>query len=163
MTVQKGRTVSKWVDFIISDSGRGTLRQIPVTSVSALGVTYEATNLTAWMDPVTGFLPNMPSCPIDITGPFDTTDAAAVANLSGSHTVISALVGATTGLTIDVQVGMQHAWEAGEPQYGITGTATAGYVCMSYTVDLGAGTYTAHFEPLAGSTLPAWGIAAETT
>jgi hypothetical protein len=158
-----GRTVSKWVDFRISDSGRGTIRSIPVNSISALGVTYDETELTAWMDAVKGFLPNMPDTPIEISGPFDTTIAAAAGSLSGSHTIISALVGAVTGLTIDVQVGIRSAWDNGEPQYGITGTATAGYICVAYNVDLNSMTYTARFVPIAGSTLPAWGTAAETT
>ena len=163
MAVQTGRTVSKWVSFNLGDSGNGTLRTIPIDTLSACGVTYDETDLTAWMDAVKGVLPNMPSAPIDISGPFDTTAAATVGSLSGSHTILSAINGALTPLTVDVRIGMRHAWETGEPNFGITATATAGYLCTSYNVDFGSQKYSAHFDLFPGSTLPAFGTSDETT
>ena len=157
MAVQTGRTVSKWVLFYIGDSGNGTLRSIAINSLSACGVTYDETDLTAWMDAVKGMLPNMPSAPIDISGPWDSTAS------TGSHTVLSAINGALTPLTLDVRIGVRHAWETGEPQFGITATATAGYLCTKYDVDWNSSTYTAHFDLFPGSTLPAWGTSDETT
>lgn len=163
MAVQTGRTTSKWVQFIVGDSGNDTLRQIPINSLSALGVTYDESDVTAWMDAVRGVLPNMPDAPIDISGPFDTTAAAAVASLSGSHTVLSAINGALTPLTLDVRIGMRHAWETGEPNFGITATATSGYILTKYDVDLSSMTYNASFRLFPGSSLPAFGSSDETT
>jgi hypothetical protein len=105
----------------------------------------------------------MPDAPIEISGPFDTTAAAVSPALSGSHTVLSALNGATTPQTLDVQIGMRHAWESGEPQFGLTATATSGYIVTSYIPNPQEGTYTARLVLYPGSALPAWGTAAETT
>lgn len=163
MAAQTGRTVFKWVSFNVGDSGNATIRTIPINSLSALGVTYDETDVTAWMDAVKGALPNMPDAPIDISGPFDTTAAAAAGSLSGSHTILSAINGAMTPLTLDVKIGIRHAWEADEPQFGITATATSGYICTAYNVDLSSMTYSASFRLFPGSSLPAFGTAAETT
>jgi len=167
MTAQTGRTVSKWTAFFISDSA-DVLRQLPISSVSAVGITFdEQTGITAFQDAVNGSLPNMPNAPIDISGPWDTTAAAASTSLSGSHTVLSALVAAVAAgtyspLSLDVQFGVRHAWESGEPQFGITASTTSGYYCSAYTFDPNAGTYSASFRLIPGSALPAFGTAAET-
>ena len=161
MAAQTGRTVSKWVNFQCDDSA-GTLRTIPINSISVVGLVYEEQDVTAFQDAVKGMLPNMPDAPIEISGPFDNAAAAAAGTLSGSHTVLSALNGLQTPLTLDVQFGIRHAWESGEPQFGITGTAANGYIMTSYTVDPGAMTYSAKFVLYPGSAAPAWGTAAET-
>lgn len=161
MAVQTGRTVSKWVDFIVDDSA-GTLRSIPVTSINGLGLNYPESDLTAWQDAIKGALPETPECVIQITGPFDNSAAAAAGTLSGSHTVLSAINGLNTPLSLDVQVGIRHAWEAGEPQFGITSSATSGFLCRNYNVNLDDGTYSAEFYMYPGSDAPAWGVAAET-
>ena len=160
MAAQTGRTVSKWVDFIVDDSA-GTLRSIPVSSINGLGLNYEEKDLTAFQDAIKGVLLGQPDCAIEITGPFDTTAAQAAGTLSGSHTVLSAIVGGSTPLTLDVQIGMRHAWESGEPQFGITSSAANGFLCANYNVDIGAGTYSARFVMFPGSAAPAWGTAAE--
>lgn len=161
MAVQTGRTVSKWVDFIVDDSG-GTLRSIPVTSINGLGLTYDEQDLTAWQDAIKGALPGMPDCVISITGPWDSSAAAAAGTLSGSHTILSAINGGNTPLTLDVQIGVRHAWEAGEPQFGITSDASNGFLCRNYVVNMADGTYSAEFYMFPGSSAPAWGVAAET-
>jgi hypothetical protein len=164
MAVQTGRTVSKFTQFHIGNSGNAAIRWIPVDSISALGHTYDETDLTAWMDAVKGSLPNMPDAPVDIGGPFDTTaDSANDTALSGSHTILSAIAGAMTPLTLDVRIGIRHAWETGEPNFGISATATSGYLCTAYNVDLGAGKYSASFRLFPGSSLPAFGSSDETT
>lgn len=166
MTANTGRTVSKWTDFRLHDTS-ATLRRIPVMTISAVGVTFDETDLTALQDAVKGALPNMPDAPISITGPFDTSAAVAVgAGLSGSHTVLSALAAAVAAgtavpLSVDIQIGIRHAWESGEPQFGLTASATSGYLLTAYTVDPNAGTYSAEFRLFPGSSLPAWGTAAE--
>lgn len=166
MTANTGRTVSRWTNFIIEDSGT-TLREIPINTLSICGVTYEEQDLTAFQDAVKGALPGMPDAPIEISGPFDTTaaqtaSASGVAPaLSGSHTILSGINGLSTPLSLDVQIGVRHTWETGEPQFGISQSATSGYLCVNYTVDLSTMTYSAKFVLFPGSSLPAWGTAAE--
>ena len=173
MAAQTGRTVPRYINFVISDSA-GTLRDIPINGLSIVGVVYEEQDLTAFQDAVKGALPNMPDAPIDIHGPFDSkaatgaSGAGVAPTLSGSHTVLSALngvastPGATFPSTLDVQFGVRQTYTAGEPQFGISGsTGGNGYVCVKYNVndDL---SYDARFVLYPGSAAPAWGIAVET-
>lgn len=160
MTPNTGRTNFKWLDFIIHDSD-GTLRSIPVTAINGVGFTVATTDQTAFQDAITNALPGHLTCVINIAGPWDSVVVAAAGTLSGSHTVLSPLPGLTKPLTLDVQIGVRQAWETGEPQFGITASATSGFLCSSYVVDVGAGTYTASFY-VTGVTAPAWGTAAET-
>ena len=159
MTAQTGRTVSKWVDFRVDDSA-GTVRSIPVTTINGVGVTYDEQDVMAVQDKLHSALPNHANAPIDITGPFDTTAAAVAPALSGSHTVLNGINGGQTPLTLGVYVGIRHAWEDGEPVFGLSASATSGYLCTAYNADPIAGTYTARFVPYPGSTVPAWGTAA---
>lgn len=162
-----GRTVAKWVRFRVKDSG-GTLREIPVSSVSVVGLVYDMQDLTAFQDAIKGALPGQPDAPIEIKGPFDISAAQAAAGsatapaLSGSHTVLAPIAGGNTPLTLDVWFGMRQYWTTGEPQFGITSSSTDGYVCSEYTVDPGKMEYSAKFNLYPGSASPAWGTAAET-
>ena len=166
MAPNTGRTVSRWTSFYIHDSA-GTLRQIPVATINAVGVTFDETDLTALQDAVKGMLPNMPDAPISISGPLDTVAAvAAAAGLSGSHTVLAPLQAASAAgtaipLSLDVRVGIRHTWESGEPQFGLTASATSGYILTAYNVDINASSYSAEFRLFPGSALPAWGTTAE--
>jgi hypothetical protein len=162
MAANTGRTTYKHINFIISDTG-GTLRNVPINNLSVVGVTYNEEDLTAWQDAVAGALPSMPDAPIDFGGPFDTSAAAASPGLSGSHTVLAGLNGGMTPQTLDIQFGIRHAWEADEPQFGITQSATSGYILTKYTVNPSDMTYSARLVLFPGSALPAWGTAAETT
>ena len=162
-----GRTVSRYVNFVVDDSG-GTIREIPINSLSMVGVVYEEQDLTAFQDAVKGALPGMPDAPIEISGPFDTTAVATVSGtgvaplLSGSHTVLKGINGVMKPLTLDVQFGIQRTWTTNDPQFGITcDTVDVGYVCTAYTVNANDMTYNAKFVLFPGSTLPAWGTAAE--
>lgn len=155
MAANTGRTVSKHTLFYVDDSA-GTLRSIPVDSINGVGLTYDEVDLTAFYDAVKGVLLNHPDCTIDITGPFDTTAS------TGSHTVLSGIVGLLTPLTLDVRIGIRQAWESGEPQFGITSSSANGFLCTAYTVDPGTGKYSAKFRMFPGSAAPAWGTAAET-
>ena len=166
MTIRTGRTVSRWVNFAISDTG-GDMREIPINGLSVVGITYEEMDMTAFQDAVKGALPNMPDVPIDIHGPFDSTAAqsasakAVVPALSGSHTILKNMPGVMTPLTIDIMFGVRHTWETGEPQFGISGTAANGYVCTKYTVNDDM-SYDARFVLYPGSAIPAWGTTMET-
>lgn len=164
MGANTGRTTSKWITFVIGDSGNDTLRSIPTNSISIVGLAYAEQDLTAYQDAVSNRLPGQPDAPVDISGPLDTSAATTVAlGLSGSHTVLAPLVGATTPLTLDVRFGIRQAYTTGEPQFGITATSTAGYICTSYSVTPSDMTYSASFRLYPGSTAPAWGTAGETT
>lgn len=160
------RTVSRWLNLVLGDSA-DTLRDIPINSLSVVGVTYSEEDVTAFQDAVKGALPGQPDAPIEFSGPFDTTAAQAASGtgvvpaLSGSHTVLSALVGGMTPRSLDIQIGMRQTWETGEPQFGISKSATSGYIITKYDVDPSAGTYSARAVLYPGSALPAFGTAAE--
>ena len=160
MATQYGRTVGRWHNVIVSDSA-GTLRAIPVTSINGVGLNYPEADVTALQDALKGVLPDTPDCAITISGPVDNSAAAVAPALSGSHTVLSAINGAQTPLSLDIQLGIRHAWESGEPQFGITKSATSGFLCTSYIIDPASMTYTARFGMFPGSSAPAWGTAAE--
>lgn len=164
MAVQTGRTVDKWTRFLVDDSG-GTPREIPIDSISPVGFVYDEEDLTAYQDQVKGYLAKHPDCPIEITGPWDTTAVAAAAAsaaapvLSGSHTVLNVVSAPTfqTPLGLCVCYGVRHYWEAGEPVFGIVSpSATQGYICTKYVKE--GPKYSARFVPYPGST-PAWGTA----
>lgn len=155
------RTVSKWIDFRVSDSG-GTIRSIPISSINGVGLQHETVDLTAFQDAVKGGLPGHPSGDIEISGPFDTAAAATAPALSGSHTILSAINGLATPLSLGVFVGMGAAWTNGNPVFGLAKTATSGYICTSYTFNPNDGTYSAHFTPYPGSAKPDWGTTAIT-
>jgi hypothetical protein len=154
MTANTGRTTSQWTVFKVDDSN-GTLRQIPVSSINGLSLVYSPEDKTAFGDAIMGVLSNTPECVISISGPVDNT-----AN-TGSHTVLNAINGGVTPLTLDVQIGVRHAWESGEPQFGITSSSANGFLCRNYKIDAATATYTAEFYMFPGSIAPAWGTAAE--
>jgi len=167
MAAQTGRTVKRWVRFVVDDSA-GTLREIPVDSINGVGLEYPEGDVTAFQDAMRGVLPDTPDCTISISGPVDNSAAQAAAAsgaapvLSGSHTVLSAIAGRSTPLTLGIYIGIGHYWETGEPVFGITSSATAGFLCLSYIVDPGTMKYTATFKVYPGSTAPAWGTTAVT-
>ncbi len=167
MTAQTGRTVSKFCKVQVDDSA-GTMRDIPVNSVNGVGLTFDEVDLTAFQDAVKGALAGHPDFVLTISGPFDTSAAqaasgsAAAAALSGSHTVLNPINGGYTPLGFGIYFGMRHFWETGEPVFGLTASAANGMTCFDYTVDPGAGTYTAKFRMYPGSAVPAWGTAAIT-
>ena len=161
-----GRTVSKWFNFVIEDSVQ-TIRDVEVYTVSIVGVVYEEQDLTALADQVRGALPNMPSAPIEITGPFSNKavtapgGTGAAAAYTGCDTIFPGIVGAILPLTLDCQFGIQALWATNMPQFGISQSATSGYLCFEYTVDPGTMIYSAKFNLFPGSSLPAWGTGAE--
>ncbi len=155
-----GRTVGKYMDFILDDSG-GTLRSIPVQTVTGTGLVFEEMDVTALQDAIKNVLPGQPEMTIEIAGPLSNKAAASAGTLSGSHTILSVVNGGITPLSMDVQIGIQAAWTSGDPQFGITASATSGMLVTSYTVDIAAMTYAATLKVM-GGTAPAWGTAAET-
>ena len=160
MTAQVGRTVSKWTDFQIDDSG-GTLRSIPVTSITGVGFTFEEMDVSAMQEQIKNYLPGQKEFAMTISGPFDNTTAQSAGTLSGSNTILSATVGGNTPLSLNIQIGMRHAWESGEPTFGITSSSTSGVLVTSYVADLAAMTYTATIKVM-GATSPSFATTAFT-
>ena len=151
MAAQTGRTHAKHITVKLDNSG-GTLTDITayVNSIGTVGLTFDTVDVTAFSDGVKNIVIGQPTAPLTISGPFDTV----------SHAQMIAINGALTPLSLDIQIGIRHAWEAGEPQFGISQSATSGYLMHSYTVDMSANTWSAQLDVF-GPTAPAWGTAAE--
>jgi hypothetical protein len=152
MTANTGRTHSKWLTVKVDNSG-GTLTDISAytSTISQFGLTYDTQDVTAFSDAVKNIVIGHPGAPITLGGPIDTTIV----------THMAAINGAVTPLSLDLQMGIRHAWEAGEPQFGITSSSTIGYLCFGFTVDPVANTWSASFDVF-GATAPVFGTAAET-
>jgi hypothetical protein len=152
MAANTGRTNAKWIQVFL-DNSAGTLTEITayVRSVGTMGLTYDTTDVTAYADLVKNFTVGQPGAPITLSGPFDTTLYAMLIayNTNGRQT------SSNDALSFNVLIGIQHAWEAGEPTFGITGSKTSGYQITSFTVDTSAMTWQATLE-VVGSVAPAW-------
>lgn len=151
MTANTGRTHFKWLTVKVDNSG-GTLTDISayVSTIGQFGLTYDTQDVTAFSDAVKNIVLGHPGAPITLGGPIDTT---IITHFSGIN-------GVGTPLSVDLQMGIRHAWEAGEPQFGITSSATVGYVCTDFKVDPVANTWSASLDVF-GATAPAFGTAAE--
>lgn len=160
MAPQTGRTVNRWIRFVVEDSGN-VMREIPVDSINGVGLTAEEIDVTAFQDPVRMVLPGRSDCTISITGPFDSSAAAANAAsgaapvLSGSHTVLKGIYGLATPLALGILFGIRHYYETTEPAFGLVATATVGFICTEYMVDPTNNSYAATFK-VTGTTAPSW-------
>lgn len=151
MTAQTGRTNAKHITVKLDNSG-GTLTDITayVNTIGSVGLEYDKTDVTAFSDGVKNITIGQPMAPLEIGGPFDTV----------IHSHMTGINGASTPLSLDIQIGIRHAWEAGEPQFGITSSSSSGYLCHSYTVDPANMTWKAQLDVF-GATAPEWGTSAE--
>lgn len=151
MAAQTGRTTYKNVAFKF-DNAAGTITAIPeLFGLSACGLAYDEQDVTAWADAVKNVLPAMPSAPITARFRFSTT---AMTHLTG-------VLGDSIAHSLDIQFGVRHAWEAGEPQFGITNDGVSGYTLTSLMLNPDDMTLEAKFECIGGLTAPAFGTAAE--
>lgn len=151
MSAQTGRTHAKHITVKLDNAG-GTLTDITayINTVGTIGVTHETQDVTAWSDGAKNVVIGQPSMPLTIGGPWDTA----------IHAHMTAINGAATPLSLDIQIGIRHAWEAGEPQFGITSSASSGYLCHSYAYDPNANTWSAQLD-VYGPVAPAWDTVAE--
>jgi hypothetical protein len=152
MAAQTGRTNAKHIGVFLDNSG-GTLTDISayVNNVGTVGKNYDSTDVTAFSDGSKNITIGQPEAPLTIGGPFDTV----------SHAQMIAINGAATPLSLDLRFGIRHAWETGEPQFGITSSATSGYLMTGYSVDWAAQQWSATLNVF-GATSPEFGTAAET-
>ena len=156
MAVQTGRTVPDFTDLKMG-AASGYMYSMKIDNLGDLGLTYEEQDMAAWVDAIKGVLVGKPDFSLDFGGPIDNTAT------SGPSTLLRAWVGSMTCLSFDVQVGVRHAWEAGEQQFGLTGVvaSNSGVMVTKYTES--GGRYSATIRMIAGSaSAPAWGTAAET-
>lgn len=158
-----GRTSPRFTKFQIEDTG-GTLRDIPVNSFGAVGLTYDEVDVSALQELVKSFMSGQANFSLTISGPFDNKAAASasssgqVAALSGSHTVLEPLNGGLTPRAFGVYFGVQAYWSTGDPVFG----ADNSVIVTDYTVDPAAGTYSCKIVHVGGGTAPDWGTSAIT-
>ena len=151
MAANTGRTHSKYAKVLV-DNSAGALTDLTayVNTVGSVGLTYDTQDVTAFSDAVKNVVVGQPAGPLTLGGPIDTVII----------THMQAIVGLNTPLSLDIRLGIRQAWDA-EPQFGLTMSATSGYLCTSFMVDPVANTWSAGFDVF-GPTAPAWGNAAET-
>ena len=149
MTAQTGRIHEKNTQFWL-DNSSGTLTNLSAyaNSVGAVGLNRDTTDVTAFSDAVFNYLAGRPKAPLVVTFPMDTVVITHLAALNPE-----------TPLSLGIYYGVRHAWESGEPTFGITSSATSGYFRLVLTVS--GGVITANFE-VCGPTAPAWGTSAVT-
>jgi hypothetical protein len=160
-----GRTSPRFAKFQIEDTG-GTLRDVPVSSLGSVGLTYDEIDVSAMQELVKAFLSGQATFSMTISGPFDNSAAAAAsgsgasaaASLSGSFTVLQPLNGGLVPRAFGVYFGVQGDWTTGDPVFG----ADNSVIVTDFTMDPSAGTYSAKLAHVSGGTAPAWGTSAIT-
>lgn len=146
------KTHSKHIGVFL-DNSSGTLTDISayINNISPVGLKYDEQDMTAWSDGAKNVVIGQPEASLELGGPWD----------SVIHAHMIAINGRNTPLTLDIRMGQMAAWQAGDPQFGITSSATSGYVMSAYQVDFENNTWKANLNVF-GPTAPAWGTAAET-
>jgi hypothetical protein len=156
-----GRFSPRYSKLQLEDSG-GALRDIPVKTYGAVGLTYDEIDVSSLQELVKGFLSGQANFELTITGPFDNTVVAGASTsgnapaLSGSHTVLQPLNGGLTPRAFGVYFGVLTYWTTGDPVFG----ADNSVIVTDYTFNPETGMYSAKIKHVAGGTAPAWGTTA---
>lgn len=151
MTAQTGRTVQDFTNLLLGKAG-GSMTSIPIDTLGDVGLDYPAEDVVAFTDAIKGVLVGKPDFSLDFSGPLDTT----------THAYLSAVAGVMTAMSFDVQIGIRHAWEANEPQFGVTGAVATNSGVMLTNYKVNGNKYSATIRMIAGSVAaPAWGTTAE--
>lgn len=150
MTAQTGRSNWKHTGFYL-DNNAGTLTDLSAycKDVGNVGPQFDTSDVTAFSNGAKNITVGLPAVPLTITFAWDTVVV----------THLSALDPATP-LSLDIRFGVRHAWESGEPQFGISMSATSGYLITGFQCQ-GMESIVATFNVF-GPTSPAFGTAAET-
>jgi hypothetical protein len=150
MAAKTGRTIESVYTQFWLDNSSGTLTNLSAycSGVGAVGLDRKTVDVTAYSDGVYNFLADKPTAPLTITFPLDTV---VITHLSALNS--------NTPLSLGIYYGIRQAWESGEPTFGITSSATSGYISLGFTVS--GGVITANFEVF-GPTAPAWSTSAVT-
>lgn len=150
MTANTGRTIESVYTQFWVDNSAGTLTNLSAycNGVGAVGLDNKTVDVTAYSDAVYNFLADKPTAPLTISFLLDTVVITHLAALDRN-----------TPLSLGVYYGIRHAWEAGEPTFTLSSSATSGYITLGFKVNNGI--VTAQFDVF-GPTAPAWGTAAAT-
>lgn len=150
MTANTGRTNLKYLQILIDNSG-GTLTDLSayLDAPGTFGLKFDEQDVTGFANAIKNMTRGRPEAPLSIVWKMDT---AIMAHLT-------ALVNFATPLALDFRIGIGHTWEAGEPTFGITGTATSGYQMTAMTSD---GEKINTSWNVIGSTAPTFDTAAHT-
>lgn len=151
MAPNTGRTVSRYFEVWL-DNAAGVLTQVKVDTIGDIGLDNPESDLTALLDAIRGVLLDTPSFATTIGGPLSTD----------THTHLTGVAGRNTPLAGDFRLGINHVWEAGEPTFGITGSATNGFLLSNYKVTNNGTKWSANISVFAGSTAPEWNTVAHT-
>jgi hypothetical protein len=151
MTANTGVTHLKYLQVHMDDSA-GTLTNLSayVNAPGTFGLKYEEVSVVALSDAIKGIVKGWPESPISLQFIPHTT----------AFSFLTGIITANTPLAFDFRIGVLHAWESGEPTYGLTGTATNGILCTGFTFD--GSMITATFNMSPGSAAPAWSTSAHT-
>ena len=154
MTVQTGRRVSD--NTVLKISSGASMYDMKIDSLGDVGFDYPTTDMSSWSDAIHGVLAGKPGVfELDFGGPVDNTAT------SGPSTILRAKVGSNTASSFDVQMGVRHAYEEGEDQFGMTADISDNFGIIITSYKEAAGRYSAHMAITPGSPLPAWGTASE--
>lgn len=121
-----GRTNAKWIQVFIDNPSTLTEVTSYVKSIGQLGYSQDSQDVTAYSDGVKNFTIGRADAPITITYVYDTQAMAILLAQKAAN---------NTPLSLNVQMGIQHAWITGEPTFGITSSATSGYQLANWKVD----------------------------
>ena len=129
MTAQTGRTHPKYLGVFV-DNSAGTLTDLSayLDAPGTFGLQYAEQDVTGMSDAIQNVVVGRPSAPLSIVWQFDTVVMA-------HFTACDTVAGHNTPMTIDFRMGIRHVWESGEPTFGITSSATSGYVFKDFTTD----------------------------
>ena len=125
MTVNTGRTNAKYIQFWL-DNSAGQLTDLSAycKSVGTYGLTFPTQSVTAYSDFVENVTNGRPTAQLTITFVKDTAVFAHLAALSR-----------TTPLSLDIREGIRQSQVTGEPCFGISSSATSGYLLGSFTAN----------------------------
>ena len=125
MAAQTGRTNSRFTEFWL-DNSSGTLTDLSLyaKSVGTVGLTHEEQDVTAYKDGIKNFTIGRPDAPIQVVFQNDTVVFAHL--LALDH---------VTPLSLDVRFGIRQSPQVtGEPCFGISSSATSGYLFKDWTM-----------------------------
>lgn len=121
MTANTGPTNTIWLGVWI-DNSAGTLTDLSIYCLDpgSHGLEFAKAVQTGIGERIENFTLGNPSAPLKMKFRFDTVVAA--------HFVALLAVTPRAPLSIDFRHGIGHAWESGEPTFGMTSSATSGYL-----------------------------------
>ena len=123
MAAQTGRTNEKYIQFWL-DNSSGTLTDLSAYTkdVGVYGLKFSTQNVSGFSDFIENVTNGRPSAPLTITFQKDTAVFAHLIALNRN-----------TPLSLDIREGIRQSQVTGEPCFGISSSATSGYLLGSMT------------------------------